>query len=154
MRRMARIALAGGSKVYTYSFEASVKNEVQTFSFGKLIPGVASHAVEVPFVFSDHEELQLFAGEEADLAKQVANHWVEFGKKGDPNAQGENVWPQYMAESDMVLRFRVASQGGVKEEQNFRKAACDYWDSLSGPPASEMETLGGFEATDMSKQWQ
>jgi len=118
VRWIARSLLAGGSpSVHVYSFDYPPQRRGPGSTF-------AGHTVEIPFVFGK----PMGSREASNLAATVSRHWVAFSTTGNPNV----LWPTYTAEGDTVLRFNVASKGGIRTEQNMRKDACDYFQALAG----------------------
>jgi len=134
-RWIARSLLASGTPaVYAYSFDYPPQTDL-TGPGTPNIPGTgpgavaACHATDVPFVFA--QASLLAAGEEVQLAYDMAAYWIAFSKTGDPNTnkQGLPTWPAFTALDDTIMRLNIGS-GGIHEEQNVRKNACDYWDTL------------------------
>lgn len=95
------------------------------------------------------------AGEQSDLAVQMSSYWAVFGMTGNPNkankgergrsngtdggsAAAEVVlpeWPAYGVSADTLLRFHVASAGGVHVQSHLRQTACDYMEANPQGPA-------------------
>jgi carboxylesterase type B len=74
--------------------------------------------------------------------------WVSYFRSfihdehGNPNAHYIDtyidtlpVWPQFKIESDRSLVFKGLNSGGPEVQQNVRKEACDFWDSLASVAA-------------------
>ena len=65
------------------------------------------------------------------VVRARAAYWATFGRTGNPNLKGLPEWPSYTVEEnhDTLLRFDVASAGGVAVESHVREAACDWMDA-------------------------
>ena len=141
-RALARALLKGGTpSVHVYLFA----HPSQTDSFGGAVPGligkgtvVVPHASEIPFVYSD--ATQLTPGEEATLATEMGAYFTRFivaaaDKMVNPTPRGTRFtkWPAYDPTADEVLRFDVASAGGIVVQQGLRKTACDFFDAHKKP---------------------
>jgi para-nitrobenzyl esterase len=66
----------------------------------------ATHAVEIPYVFSNLRAPRLFpdasspalasaSASERALAERVSSYWVNFARTGDPNGKGLPQWPAF-----------------------------------------------------------
>ncbi len=72
-----------------------------TFTFTSPYVPIASHLVDVPFVFGTLTPQYLVGGEappaEADraLSETIMSYWVNFASRGDPNGSGLPPWPPY-----------------------------------------------------------
>lgn len=90
--------------------------------------GRAFHCSELPFVFYNTERCATMTGntpEARDLAGRVADAWVSFARKGDPNHPGLPVWPKYDATKmpTMVLDNKCAAVNDP--DSDARKAVVD-----------------------------
>ena len=59
-------------------------------------------------------------------------YWATFGETGKPNVEGPPLWPSYTLDEkthDSLLRFDVASEGGVKVQSHTRETACDWMEA-------------------------
>ena len=53
----------------------------------------------------------------------MSKSWASFAKTGNPNYDGNNVWPRYDISNDVMREFTNGRQGTVK---NLDKARVDY----------------------------
>jgi para-nitrobenzyl esterase len=68
----------------------------------------AYHCSELPFVFYNTERCAVMTGggpEALDLAGRVADAWVNFARKGNPNHPGLPAWPAYSADKVQTMIF-------------------------------------------------
>lgn len=90
----ARLAAAGRSPVYYYSFE-----QRPPFPADSVYAGWgASHFAELWYMF-DHLEQAPWAWSDEDhkLASTMSRYWCNFAASGDPNGSGLPVWPAFRA---------------------------------------------------------
>ncbi len=64
------------------------------------VPGLgACHAVELPFVFGNLEDVSAirYAGTElpVELSQKTQAMWTNFAREGNPSIEGEVAWPKY-----------------------------------------------------------
>jgi para-nitrobenzyl esterase len=119
-RRAARALAKGGASAYLYQFV----HPVSTSLFQGL--GVF-HSSEVPFIFGNpYIGITLDAGEET-LSKAMRGYWSTLAASGTPAPQEMVSWPVYSTASDtnLVLDLQLST------ETNLKKAACDFWDSIT-----------------------
>jgi para-nitrobenzyl esterase len=68
----------------------------------------AFHCSELPFVFYNTDRCAAMTGgglEALDLSARVADAWVSFARKGDPNHPGLPAWPKYTADKVPTMVF-------------------------------------------------
>jgi para-nitrobenzyl esterase len=100
--RTIAASLSGRQPVWQYRFDYVASNMVGEWKFG------APHATEIPYVMDTvaaRYGAKLTAAD-ARVAKTMHGYWVNFAKRGDPNAAGLPSWPLYDARLDNVLIAR------------------------------------------------
>lgn len=93
LKIMSHKADQGGAPVYAY-----------VFTYGN-----SYHGAEIPYVFNHPDE----AGkteEQADLAAQISQAWINFAKTGTPNAEGLPAWESYTREGGATMLLDTESQ--------------------------------------------
>ena len=120
-RRTARAIALTGAPVFRYTFQKALE--------GPLLPDAGvPHASEVAFVFgNDDFPLGMVGASGADLSATMQRYWTRFGNNGDPNGEGDPVWPSYGVRADpyQVLDAPISSAAGLESD------SCDFWDKLS-----------------------
>jgi para-nitrobenzyl esterase len=87
----------------------------------------AFHASELPFVFGNPLQPQVpLAPEDLPLSKQLMGYWGSMATQGDPNTDGQLAWPSYDTTNEKQIVLDLTSS----TESAFKKAQCDFWDSL------------------------
>jgi len=89
------------------------------------VPG-AAHGVEVPFIFGhvrarpEFHRPKVVPLTDEDLAwgDTVRGYWISFAKTGNPNGGGRPEWPEYQAESDLMLDLgnEITARPGMNKE--------------------------------------
>jgi para-nitrobenzyl esterase len=100
MRLFANAQARRGSRAYWYFFthEPPYAPDARNLK--------ATHAVEIPYVFSNLRTPRLFpdasspalasaSASERALAERVSSYWVNFARTGDPNGKGLPQWPAF-----------------------------------------------------------
>jgi len=125
-RRIAEQLVRGGTpSLYLYNFERTL-----------IDPVLVGHGMEIPFVFNWWPLFALSPGSRR-LSKEINNYWVRFATSGSPNLPGAKdalpQWPKYVPGEDRaIINFDATfSKSKITITQNFRGAACDFWDSLA-----------------------
>ncbi|MDP1913498.1 carboxylesterase/lipase family protein [Brevundimonas sp.] len=99
LRHLARLHAANGHPTYLYRFDVVAESNPEP-------SGGATHASERPYVFDNLLTVGRPMGERDDrVADAMAGYWTTFAAKGDPNAPGRPVWPEFGAERDRLLEF-------------------------------------------------
>lgn len=119
-RRLARNAAAAGVNVYLYAFHHAPEKP--------LVPGLGSfHAAEFSYVFGFDSPLATTQDTEKPLGDLMRGYWTRFANTGDPNGGGAANWPKYDATADQNYGFDVPTSA---VETGYKKAKCDFWDSI------------------------
>ena len=58
----------------------------------------AYHGAELPYVFNTHAKWLPTNVEDRLLSKRMMSYWISFARNGDPNVEGEHVWPAHIAQ--------------------------------------------------------
>ena len=110
-RSLARMLSAQGTPVWLYSFDE----------------GLAYHAMELPYVFGKPNPL--LAPELVEtLRASVQGYWTGFAANGDPNQDGQPMWPAFDMLGDQHMSLQTVSEA----DSHLAKSACDMWDLLLG----------------------
>src|SRR5690606_36663943 len=90
MRRFAQYQQAAGKNAYVYFFT-------------RVPPGQeargATHVAELAYVFNQHHQNANSIDTDRALGVTMAQYWVNFAAKGDPNQVGLPSWPVYTGHS-------------------------------------------------------
>jgi len=98
-RHLARLHAANGHPTYLYRFDVVPESNPEP-------SGGATHASERPYVFDNLHTVGRPMGARDDrAATAMADYWTTFAARGDPNAPGRPVWPEFGAERDRLLEF-------------------------------------------------
>ena len=121
--RFVASTLAGdGVPSYEYRFSyvaQSLKNKW---------PG-AYHASEIPYVFDTVKTKygSELAPQDAAIAKQANQYWLNFAKSGNPNGDGLPHWPEYKVSTDKLMNF---TEHGPVGEADTLKTQLDLVEGL------------------------
>ena len=88
----------------------------------------ASHAMEIPFVFDNTDDVGM-TGERPDkheLAVAMSETWAAFARNGDPNHPGIPKWEPFTANNRATMLFDVPSR---PEIDPFREEL-DAWEGI------------------------
>lgn len=98
-RYLARLHAAAGHPTYLYRFDVVPDSNPEP-------SGGATHASERPYVFDNLHTVGRPMGERDDrAATAMADYWTTFAARGNPNAPGRPVWPEFGAAPDRLLDF-------------------------------------------------
>jgi para-nitrobenzyl esterase len=85
------------------------KNPAYVYYFDhrtQLNPDGAPHGAEMGYVFGNLDpRLGAASGADVTLSDRMMTYWVEFAKKGEPNAPGLPTWPQFNETTQQVMYF-------------------------------------------------
>jgi para-nitrobenzyl esterase len=86
----------------------------------------ACHALEVGFVFGNHDESFCGTGPEADrLSRGMQDAWVSFARTGNPSCKALGEWPQYCDDrASMIFDRNSRVEKAAYEEER------QVWDSM------------------------
>ncbi len=112
---------ASGDPVYNYQF-AFVVNDVMK----------ATHAMEIPFVFSNTGQSGMMSRLETKQVKaQMSEAWIAFAKTGNPNHPGIPEWPPYTVEKRSTMVFDAETRVVDDLQQEERLAWADIETNMS-----------------------
>ena len=97
------------------------------FTYTSPYSPIASHIVDMPFVFGTLTNQYIFGGksaqpsqEDRDFSEIIMNYWTNFAKTGNPNAEGLPTWPEYKSGLIMDLGNKIeARQNNKLDRFNF-----------------------------------
>ncbi|MDF2114390.1 carboxylesterase family protein [Roseiarcaceae bacterium H3SJ34-1] len=84
----------------------------------------AFHGAELPYVFGNRYPASWeWSRDDAALAQQISDYWINFARNGDPNGPGLPVWPQYAHAEPKAMRFgQESAAGAIAQKDKF-----DFW---------------------------
>ena len=102
----------------------------------------AAHTIDIQFLFNDWHGGQLgvnldqatgqpreLQGSEITLSDQLVAAWTNFAATGNPNKQGNSVWPVFTTVSPTFFQEDIPTSG--ESEAAYRSAyQCNFWDPL------------------------
>jgi para-nitrobenzyl esterase len=98
-RHLARLHAANGHPTYLYRFDVVPDSNPEP-------SGGATHASERPYVFDNlHTVGRPMGDRDQRAADAMAGYWTTFAARGNPNADGRPVWPEFGAQRDRLLEF-------------------------------------------------
>ena len=115
-----RKAAGGTAPVYMYLFT------YESDFLGGLFK--ASHAMEIPFVFDNTDDVPM-TGERLDkheLAVALSETWAAFARSGDPNHPGIPKWEPYTTDNRATMLFDVPS----RVEIDPAREELDAWEGI------------------------
>ena len=91
----------------------------------------ASHAAELPYLFSlGGYEFPMTDGQKR-LSEQMIDYWTAFARTGNPNGPGRPEWTPTSKNAITGLSLAPAEQGGIKKVDLQADHHCDFWAALS-----------------------
>ncbi|MBR1658604.1 MAG: carboxylesterase family protein [Synergistaceae bacterium] len=91
------------------------------FTYTSPYSPIASHIVDMPFVFGTLTNQYIFGGKSAqpsqtdrDFSEIIMSYWTNFAKTGNPNAEGLPAWPDYREGLIMDLGNKVEARKNNK----------------------------------------
>jgi para-nitrobenzyl esterase len=135
-RRVAERFVRGGTPgLYMYNFARPLSG------------GMVGHGIEIPFVFNMGLLLGISPGNH-DLSSAMITYWARFATTGTPStpdAASSSLphWPKYEPDGDKAsIRFDATfSAANITLQHEFRRAACDFWDSIAATNVSATNVL-------------
>ena len=122
-RRVARLLTSVQTEpVYTYFFSHILENNPVERARG------AFHTAEHPFFFPWTGKFPQSEGER-QLQGAMLLYWSKMAASGNPNGEGNPVWPRYDAKTDAHLELATPPRAGTA----LRKDQCDFWDGVTLP---------------------
>jgi len=100
------------------------------YYFDRVAPGFAAvrlgafHGSDIAYVFETFPFRVPYGDTDRKLGDAMSSYWVNFAKKGDPNAAGLPNWPAYVPADDAVIDF--GDQVTVRAHVN--QAGLDFFD--------------------------
>jgi para-nitrobenzyl esterase len=70
----------------------------------------AYHGTELPYVFDRHDAWLPVEAVDRELTGTVMNFWLQFARRGDPNAAGLPAWPMFENPGDPVMELGESSR--------------------------------------------
>lgn len=130
----ARLAQAGRSPVYYYSFEQRPPFPADSVHAG----WGASHFAELWYMF-DHLGQAPWAWRDSDraLAAAMSGYWVRFAAAGDPNGKGLPHWPAFRGVAGQVQRLGESIGPGPVPALDRLQVFDDVYSKLRGKAFGE-----------------
>lgn len=116
----------GGANVYQYEFsvgDGSFRIEDKMGSF---------HSLELPFVFGNLEYANVFFHDTdaaeflTTLSERIQRYWTRFARTGDPNGDGDPVWPAF---TQNQTTMRVGPDGVAQVLEAYKTPQCAFWNA-------------------------
>jgi para-nitrobenzyl esterase len=133
--------------VPVYAFEFADRSAPAAIPFNPDlidIPPGAAHADEILYILditgSPHlwNQPQLpypwFSPEQEALARSMVKYWTRFAWTGDPNSEGQPLWPRFDEKHGPVLRLDISSTDGIGIVETYRDHQCGFWSTISSSP--------------------
>jgi len=87
-----------GNRAWVYYF-ARVRSGERAAQLG------AYHGAEIPYVFGKHDDWLPTDELDRGLGETIADYWVSFATKGNPNGGGRPDWPRYSVDDPAALEI-------------------------------------------------
>jgi para-nitrobenzyl esterase len=75
---------------------------------------ISQHTLDLPFMFDNVARAENLTGPQTDetraMTENMANAWLAFARKGDPNHAGLPHWPAYDLQKRSVMLFEVPAK--------------------------------------------
>jgi para-nitrobenzyl esterase len=110
--RTAAMNLSANSPTFAYEFADEQAPEIllpepsadPTFHYG------AAHASELQFLWDLPTPMgEALSSDEQALSDTMVKYWTQFAKTGDPNGNGNPMWPAYTTANDTMLTLNTPS---------------------------------------------
>jgi para-nitrobenzyl esterase len=93
----------------------------------------AFHGAELPYVFGNRYPASWdWSHEDAVLAQQMSDYWINFARNGDPNGSDLPVWPRYAHAAPEAMRFgkeSIAADVAHRDRFDFWTRHGERWDA-------------------------
>ncbi|TDU82212.1 para-nitrobenzyl esterase [Kribbella voronezhensis] len=110
--------------VYAYEF-ADKHSPISQPGFG------ASHATELPYLFSlGGHDFPMTDGQQR-LSEQMIDYWTAFARTGNPNGPDRPHWAPAGKHAVTGLSLAPAEQGGIKKVDLSAEHHCTFWAGLA-----------------------
>jgi para-nitrobenzyl esterase len=125
-------ALSSQVPVYYYEF----RDRTAPYYFPDM-PGfqpLAAHTTDLQFLFPGYHggpegvPRQLNAAQ-ARLSREMIGQWTNFAHAGDPNGDGQKVWPLFKADADgQIMSQDIPALSTISNAAFIKEHRCDFWD--------------------------
>jgi para-nitrobenzyl esterase len=134
-RKVNRL-LATQVSVYAYEFQ----DRTAPFYFPELpqFQSLAYHTSDIPYYFPGYHGGPLGTAHPLDarqskLSDQLVALWANFARTGNPNGQGNAVWPRYDVAPGQTAHYlaeTIPALSTFTDAQFSAAHKCDFWDSI------------------------
>ena len=127
-------------QVPVYAYDFNYQNAPYYFPKMPGFKPLASHTIDIPFVFPGWHGGQLgvnldqvtgvpreLNSAERGLSDKIVGAWTKFAATGNPNGSGNSPWPRFTASSGLTLSQNL-SISTLTTPQYRALYKCDFWD--------------------------
>ncbi|MFC5724300.1 carboxylesterase/lipase family protein [Streptomyces gamaensis] len=118
-------ALAGHVPLYGYEFNDPHAPNPLPLPAPKGFPYGASHAFELPYLFSFPQAGPL-TDQQRRLSQQMIGYWTRFAHTGDPNGKGAPRWAR-LGSGRPLVQSLAPGRGGIKPVDLGAEHHCGFW---------------------------
>ncbi len=110
---------------------ANVKQDAYLYYFSHRPPGPdqellgAFHAAEILYVF---DNVPASEENDAQLAEEMSNYWVNFAKTGNPNGDGLPTWNPYRKDDRHYMEFNKEVKAGSVPGKDLFPGVWELWE--------------------------
>jgi para-nitrobenzyl esterase len=115
--------------VRTFAYEFNDPNAPEFLITDPVMPLLAFHAAEIPYIFQPPDAGIFFNGEQLALSDQMIRYWSRFAATGSPNGPRTPAWPRYTTHTDRIQSLAPAATGPVTSFAADHN--CAFWASLA-----------------------